>query len=274
MLRNFFTTHFLPCVKRKLIMANIHNLPMDIWHYILDYLSLDDLVRITSVFDSTASAAFQITKRRAIKVISDLVINGTPRAQVIIAGNGACYKFQEKYPRAGPYRHRRDHPQNRPCGGVHNPGFFPPVRTLHRHADDDHKMEMILYFKEDKFGQVIDQFWPLSYPAGPAEMISLTFRFSANPPDSDDSGDLYVHFDTLSEDIDDTFTDISNSLFRSTRTIIHNIPLRGAFWLVRKREKTVIPLDWLGFLGSEISAMSTFSKELVNHEILQPRSMR
>ena len=103
MLRKFFTahdSHYLPCVKtKKLIMANIHNLPMDIWHFILEYLSLDDLIRISSAFDSTTSAASQITKRRALKVISDLVINGTPRAQVIIAGNGTCYKFQQKYPR-------------------------------------------------------------------------------------------------------------------------------------------------------------------------------
>ncbi len=244
-------------------MTNIHNLPMDIWHYILEYLSLDDLVRISGAFDSTTNAAFQI-QRRVIKAISDLVINGTPRAQVIIAGNGPCYKFQEKYPRAGPYRHRNDHPQNRPCGGLYNPGSFLPMRTLHRHTGDDHKMEMILYVNKDKiFGQCIEKFWPLSYPAGPAEMVSLSFRFSANPPDSNESGDLYLHFDTLPEDINDTFTDISNSLFRSTRTIIHNIPLRSVSWLVRRR-KTVIPLDWLGFLGSEISAVSMFSKELVN----------
>ena len=91
-------------------MANIHNLPMDIWHYILEYFSLDDLIRISSAFDSTISVVFQIIKRRVLKVISDLVVNGTPRAQVIIAGNGPCYKFQQKYPRAGSYRHRRDHP--------------------------------------------------------------------------------------------------------------------------------------------------------------------
>ena len=245
-------------------MANIHNLPMDIWHYILEYLSLDDLVRVSSAFDSTASAAFQITKRRAIKVIFDLVINHTPRAQVIIAGNGNCYKFERKYPRAGPYRHRRDHPQNRPCGGVYNPGIFLPMRSLHRHKVDNHKMEMTLYVNEDKIsGQRIDEFWPWSYPAGPAEMVSLSVKFSANPQDPDNSGDLNLYFNTLPEYIGDTFTDISDSLVRSMRTIIHNIPLRDAFWLVGRR-KTVIPLDWLGFLGSEISAVSTFSKELVN----------
>ena len=233
-------------------MANIHNLSMDIWHYILEYLSLDDLIRTSSAFDSTASAGFQITKRRAIKVISDLVINGTPRAAVTITGNGPCYKFQEKYPRAGPYRHRRDHPQNGPCGGGdYNPGSFLPERTLHRHIDDDdHKMEMILYVNQDKiFGQCIEPFWPWSHPAGPAEMVSLSFGFSANPPDSDDNGDLYLNFDTLFENIDDTFTDISNSPFHSTRTIIHNIPLRSVHWSVRRR-KTVIPLQWVHFQKS------------------------
>lgn len=246
-------------------MANIYNLPIDIWYYILGHLSLDDLIRTSSAFDSTASAVFQITKRRAIKVISDLVINGTPRASISVAGNGPCYKFGEKYPRAGVYRHRRDHPQNGPCGGGgYDPGNFFPERTLHRHLDDDHKMKMTLYANGDKIlGRSIGRFWPFEYPTGPAEMVFLTFRFSANPPDSNHSGDLYLSFHTLSENIDDTFTDISNSLFRSTRTIAHNIPLQCVFWLVRRR-KTMIPMDWIGFLGTEVSAVSTFSKELVN----------
>src|SRR5436190_8029466 len=81
-------------------MANIYTLPFDVWLYILECLSLDDLVQISRAFDSTTSAAFQITKRHAMKIISGLLINGTAKAHVDISGYGACYKFGLKYPRA------------------------------------------------------------------------------------------------------------------------------------------------------------------------------
>src|SRR5438045_4988644 len=113
------------------------------------------------------------------------------------------------------------------------------------------------------FEQSSETFWPRLYPRGPDEMVIASFVFSLNPQDSMDGRGLYLQFDTLYKDIHNVFTDISDSPFHSKRTITHKIPLVDPYWLAGRR-KTAIPLDWLSFLESEISALCTFSKELVD----------
>ena len=100
-----------------------HELTGDVLYCIAEHLSLGDLVCLSEAFDSKANAVFPVTKRQAIKTISALLRTGQVRNQVVIADNGACYKFQLKNPRAGPYRHQKDHAKDRPCGRVYNPSF-------------------------------------------------------------------------------------------------------------------------------------------------------
>ena len=95
-------------------------------------------------------------------------------------------------------------------------------------------------------------------------MIVVTVEFSPNPLESHNCSGLHIQFDTLSERMDDTYTDISHSPSHLTRSIAHNIPFRHAFWVDVNGKYTALPIDWFGFLGPGISALSKFSKKLVN----------
>ena len=98
---------------------------------------------------------------------------------------------------------------------------------------------------------------------GPAEMIALTADFSLGSLESNNCGALHLEFNTLSEKIDDTFTDTLHSSSHLTRTIAHCIPLQRASWVDFNKQYHVLPIDWFEFLGPGISALSTFSKKLV-----------
>jgi hypothetical protein len=254
------------------MMANIYNLPLDLWLCILEHLSLDDLVCISNAFDST-SAVFILTKRHAVRVISALITTGALRVNLVLAGNGACYKFTKNHPRAGPFRHRQDHPQNRPCGGSYNPGPFGTLeltRTFHQNPDDERKTEMIIH---DRNGKLFDRRFrrriPPSLVDGPVEMVHIFFNFSPDSLDVGSSPVLQLDCNTLSEDLDDTFTDTTHSPFHVTRTVSHNIHFKHACWIESER-KTALPFDWFSFLGSVLSARSTFSQTLVDPNSTNP----
>jgi hypothetical protein len=247
-------------------MIYIHNLPLDVLHCIIEHLSLDDLVCISDAFESTANAASSIIKRHAVNVVTALLVTGQARNEVVIADNGDCYKFQLKNPRAGPYRHQQDHAKKRPCGEVYNPNLPHALeykRTFHENPADDTKTEMIIHANNGKsLEHCARKIRRGSHGPGPAEMVMIMVQFSRNLQDSDGCGILHLEFDTLSETFDDTFTDTFHSQLYLTRTITHGLPLRGAYWIDSK-QKTALPLGWFAFLGSGISARSTFSKTLV-----------
>jgi hypothetical protein len=242
-------------------MTRIHNLPLDVLFCIVERLSLVDLASVSEAFEWTASATFAITGRHAVDVISALLVTATPKIEVVVADNGACYKFQLKNPRAGRLWHRQDHAHTRPCGGVYNPNFSHTMqhsRTFHQISADRSKAEMILHAN---CGKSLERCARKMYQPGadPAEMVALIARFSSDSLESDDCGVLHLEFDTLSEDIDHAFTDTINSSFQSTRVITHSLPLRGAYWTDSK-QKISLPSHWFRFLGSGISAQCTFSR--------------
>ena len=243
-------------------MGNIHRLPLDVLYCILEHLSLGDLACVSDAFDSTTNAAFSITKRCAVKVISALLVTNQIKTEVVVADNGACYKFQLKNPRAGPYRHRKDHAQERPCGELYNPNFPHTLkykRTFHQNPVDNTKTEMIIHANNgESLERCARKIYRGSHGPGPAEMVVITVMFSR---ESDDCGILQLEFDTLSETFYDAFRDTSHSQFHLTRTIAHVLPLRNAYWIDSKRR--TLPPEWFAFLGSGISALSTFSKKLV-----------
>jgi hypothetical protein len=246
------------------------NLPLDIWFIIIEHLSLADLMSICNAFGSTASDASSITKRHAIKVISTMLATGTVRIVLDFANNGPCYKFHLKNPRAGQYRHRQDHGQIRPCTGeCYNP-WFPRTmgytRTFQPNTVDDTHTVMTLFANNGKTFEerCVRKLRRRPNHEGPAEMIVLTADFSLSSLESNNYGALHLEFDTLSEDIDDTFKDTPNSPSHLTRTIAHCIPLRRASWVDFNEQYNALPMDWFEFMGPGISALSTFSKKLID----------
>ena len=250
-------------------MNIIYNLPLDVWFAIIEYLSLAELASIYDAFGSTASDALSITKRHAMNVISTVLAIGTVRINPSFANNGACYKFYIKNPRIAQYYHRRDHGES-PCSGeTYNPWFrgtMEYTRTFHPNEIDGPKTRMTLFANNGIFfeGRSVRTIHPRPNDTGPAEMIVVTVDFSPDTLESGNCSRLHLEFDTLSERMDDTFTDTFHSPFHLTRTIAHNIPLRRVSWVDANEQYNALPIDWFGFLGPGISALSTFSKKLVD----------
>jgi hypothetical protein len=246
-------------------MTNIMNLPLDVWCLFVEHLSLNSLASMYDAFSSSSTIS-SIIERRAIKVIATLLTTGIVTILPNFSNNGPCSKFGAKHPRAGQYWHQKDHGGKLPCGGKQYVPHFPLVmknpRNFHRNGIGNIKTEMIVVTKTvNATGHIREMIHPRPNDGGPTEILQVIVSLS--PVDSAlIDGQLQLKYNTLSENIEDAFTDMSFSRFRMERVIEHHLPLQSVGWTDRTRKFHPLPFEWFVFSGSSISASSTFSKTL------------
>ena len=200
-----------------------------------------------------------------------MLTTSTPRIHGGVVYNSRCYKFGLKHPRAGRYWHHQDH-GDAPCGGFYSARFpltMQYSRTFRQNDIDDTKSEMVISANKDQIfhGAFSKRLKCEPNDVGPTEIVSVTVDFYAHISEQDKVGTVRLSFDTLSQNMVDTFTDVSCSPFSLTRTIAHRIPLGIADWAEPGQLPKGLPMEWFDFLGPGISASSTFSKSLVNSNI-------
>ena len=248
-------------------MTNIMNLPLDVWSLFVEHLSLNSLMSMYDTFSSFSNIS-SIIERQAIKVIATLLTTGILTLAPNIANNGPCSKFGAKHPRAGQYWHQKDHGDKLPCGGgqyiPHFPLLMKNPRNFHRNDIDNTKTEMVVVAKTvDIIDCLRERIHLQPRNGGPTEILQVVVSLS--PVDSAHvDGQLQLKYNTLSENIQDAFTDMSLTQFRMDRVIEHHLPLQSAGWTDRTGKFHPLPLEWFMFAGSSISASSTFSKILVD----------
>lgn len=100
---------------------------------------------------------------------------------------------------------------------------------------------------------------------GPMEILQVIVAFYLDSAQLiNEDGLLHLIYNTLSENIGDTFTDMSLEQFHIERIIAHHLPLQTARWMDRNGKFHTLPIEWFIFADSSISASSTFSKILVD----------
>jgi hypothetical protein len=197
--------------------------------------------------------------------MTDRDILATDTVRIILDFANSGYKFHLKSPHAMKYRYRQDHWKirscTRECYNPWFPGTMGYTRTFQPNTVDDAHTGMTLVVNN---GKTFEARYVGPSNTGPTEMIVLTANFSLNSLESNNRDVLHLEFDTLSEDIDDPFTDTSHSPCHLTRTIAHCIPLRRASWIDFNKQCNALPIDWFNFLRPGISALSIFSKKLLD----------
>lgn len=176
--------------------------------------------------------------------------------------------LKSKNPCAGQYWHRQDHGKSRLCNSWFNPMFLlihKHVRSFQQDKFDENKIEIIIGSKGkgcERRHEYSSN--PPPNDTGPAEMITLTIEFIQPLLGHESSGGLCFDFHTLSQIMDDTFSDSIISPSDVIRTVSHGIPLRRMRWIDKERQFTNLPSGLFNFLGSEISTRSRFSCKLMD----------